>query len=357
MKNIITTIALSIVAVFVFSNSAQAEPAKILIVHSYESRHVCGFPQEIGVRKALLDSGFIEREDITIRRFLMDTKKTYTTKEQIAERGRLALKEVERFKPSVVVTVDDNAFKTVALPLLDRKDISVVFTGMNAQPEKYNRMKRFFRTWKSPEHNITGVYEKLHIVKALTVMKDINPSLKKIVAITDYTPTGNAITKQFEIELENNDTGVEVDIKRARNLEEYIALLKRINKDPDVGAIYPAALSLKSLKDGKTYTKGIFKKTLETSKKPEIALNFFFSKLGYFGTASVDFERMGYQAGEKVAAILKGKNAGDIPMESAKKYAIVFNRARAKMLGIKVPFDILTSADDVFDSIPLLEKK
>ncbi len=45
--------------------------------------------------------------------------------------------------------------------------------------------------------------------------------------------------------------------------------------------------------------------------------------------------------------------AGDLPIEDANKYAIVFNLARAKELGINIPFEILGAADFVYEEILL----
>ena len=62
---------------------------------------------------------------------------------------------------------------------------------------------------------------------------------------------------------------------------------------------------------------------------------------------------MGKQAGEKGAKILNGQKAGNLPIEDARKYAIVFNTERAKELGIQIPFEILGAADFVYDEIEL----
>jgi ABC-type uncharacterized transport system substrate-binding protein len=358
MKGFLFKIIMLVLLVIVIPLSLEAGPVRIFIVHSYEDRHVCGFPQEVGLRKALLDAGLIEGEDVIIRRFMMDTKRTYTTERQIQERGRLALEEIKRFRPMIVVTFDDNAFRTVGLSLVDREDVSVVFSGMNAQPEDYLKFRRYFESRQRPGHNITGVYEKMHIIHGLTVMKEILPRLRKVTAIIDTTPTGDAVVKQIRKELMENDTGVEMDIVRVSTIEEYESVLKKINDDRTVGAIYPIVLSLRSTRDGKIYThREIFRKTVEISRKPEIPGNFSFSMLGFFGSASVDFEKMGNQAGKKVVAIIRGEKPGNLPIEDAEKYAIVFNLARAKMLGIDIPLDILSSADKVYEEIPVLKGK
>lgn len=138
------------------------------------------------------------------------------------------------------------------------------------------------------------------------------------------------------------------ELRRVKDFDEYKALIEELNKDPHVRAIYPAALKLPT-SDGKTFAAGqIFDWTTKHSQKPEMALNYYFSKIGLFGGAAVDFTAMGYQAGKKAAEILAGKKAGDIPIENASDYAIVFNLKRARDLKINIPKPLLTAADHVY---------
>lgn len=333
------------------SAGAAADPVRVMIVHSYERDHVCGAPQADGVVAALSDAGWIDGKNLRIRSYHMDTKKTHTTPEAIREQAGIALQQVEEFAPKVVIVLDDNAIREVMLPLVDRNDLSVVFSGMNGQPEAYSEKTPFMRSRQRPGSNVTGVYEKLWVAKSLVVMnaalRNFDPS-SRVIGITDYSPTGNAITRQFELELARADLPVTWDLRRVGDFSEYTRLIEELNGDDGVVAIYPAALTLKTAA-GSTYTaKEIFAWTTANSKKPEMALNYFFAKTGLFGGAAVDFGAMGYLAGRKAARILEGEKAGDLPIEDAKDYAIVFNTGRADALGITIPDALLTAADHVY---------
>jgi putative ABC transport system substrate-binding protein len=348
---------LLIAAVLILSGQANSvapaggEMARVLVVHSYGSDHVCGRPQGEGVAEALAAGGWIAGENLELRSLFMDTKKVYTTPAAISERAQLALQEVEDFAPHLLVVLDDNAIREVMLPLVGRDDVSVVFSGMNGQPTDYDTKAKFLDSITHPGHNVTGVYEKLHLVKSLRVMAaalgDVGPN-DRVVGITDYSPTGNAITRQFEIELEGQPTALNWELRRVRDFEEYKALIREINQDPLVRAIYPAALKLDTA-SGETYAAGaIFDWTTQHSQKPEMALNYFFSKIGLFGGAAVDFTAMGRMAGTKAANILSGQPAGSIPIEDASDYAIVFNVDRASALNIAISQSLLTAADRVY---------
>ena len=68
--------------------SAQQEPARVMVVHSYDQHHICGAPQANGVVEALAAHGWRQGHNLVLDSFHMDTKKTYTTP---AARARRAL--------------------------------------------------------------------------------------------------------------------------------------------------------------------------------------------------------------------------------------------------------------------------
>ncbi|MES9851556.1 MAG: hypothetical protein ABW170_06950 [Candidatus Thiodiazotropha sp. L084R] len=77
---------LCIHTVFVY---AETSVAKILVVHSYGSTHVCGKPQGDGVARALAEHGWLQGENLELRSVFMDTKKTTPHLRQSANRGVL----------------------------------------------------------------------------------------------------------------------------------------------------------------------------------------------------------------------------------------------------------------------------
>ena len=332
------------------TSAAAQEVKRVYIAASYEKNHICGGPQEEGVIKGLNKTGWFEGMNLKIKRYYMDTKRKNTTPGAMKKEANIVFRQIKEFKPQALVVVDDNAFREVALPLAGDKDLPVVFSGMNGQPESYNAKKRFMDKRERPAGNITGVYEKLYVVRSMIVMKSAMTDLKgkKIVGITDYSPTGNALTAQFEIELKSKPKHIDWELKKVKDWQEYIRLIKKLNNDEETGAIYPVALSLQ-VSDSVTYTATeIFKWTIENSRKPEMALNYFFAKIGLFGGAAVDFKAMGFLAGKKAGQILNGKKPGNLSIEDAPDYAIVFNLKRARVLGINIPHPLLTAADHVY---------
>lgn len=341
---------INLISISFIGNALAQSPKKIIIVHSYEKNHICGQPQHDGVIKAMEESGWIVGKNIELSAYYMDTKRKNNTKALIARQASIAFQEIERFDPDVIVTLDDNAFKTVALPL-SGKPVNIVFSGMNGQPEDYNESSRFMQNRTKPGGNITGVYEKLHIREAVQVLATMH-RIKKTLILYDQSPTGEAIAKQVELELradkQTDPLPCAIAQKTILSWEMFRQTIDDINNSSEIGAFYLGTLLLKDA-SGNTHTANeIIDYVITNARKPAIGLNYAFIKLGLYGGASVDFFAMGKQAGKKVAEILAGASAGSLPIDDAQKVALVFNLARSEVLGIEIPSDILLAADEVF---------
>jgi putative tryptophan/tyrosine transport system substrate-binding protein len=55
------------------------------------------------------------------------------------------------------------------------------------------------------------------------------------------------------------------------------------------------------------------------------------------------------RAGAYAARIIKGAKPGDLPVEQADKFKLVINLKTAKQLGINVPANLLTLADELIE--------
>ncbi|ABA88307.1 ABC transporter, periplasmic substrate-binding protein [Syntrophotalea carbinolica DSM 2380] len=322
------------------SSAAKEEKFKIYIVQSYENDHVCGIPQEKGIR-AVLEKHFGKAVDI--RSHYMNTKTLNSSPARMRADAARAIAKIQHFKPDLVYTLDDNAFREVGLKLV-AKPYPVVFSGINKQPQEYNRSTRFLDPQGRPSRNITGVYEQLHLQTALNVMQEIQPDLRQVVALLDGTPTGQAIRKQLLHEIPEGDGHPRLTIRTVTTVTDYLREIKHINADPAVQAVYPVVLSIKDEQHRSIGFRDTLRIFLQNCRKPGIPVNFAFAKLGLFGGASVDFAAMGEQAGNMGVQLLQYKDIRQVPVESARKAVITFNTARAKMLGINIPDNMLASA-------------
>ncbi len=332
--------------------AAGNQPKNIFIVSSYERGEVCSLPQEDGLLEELARNGFIEHKNLTVRRYYMGTKRTHTSPAAMTAQGKKALQLIRQVQPDLVVILDDNAAREVMLPLVG-SGIPIVFSGLNQLPEVYNQKVRFMHSRQRPGYNVTGVCEKLQVVHPLSLIREIIPGLKKVVALVDRTPSGKAVVKQLEKETTGKALPVDFFIEQIGTWQELKEVIHRINSDPEIGAYYPVLTGL-GCETGKTCTATeIIPWLIEHCHKPDLALNYLYCRMGFFGGAAVDFRAMGAQAGAQAAKILNGTPAGNLPIEDAKRFAIVFNLKRARQLEITIPGEILGAADAIYNSLPL----
>lgn len=323
---------------------------RLFIVHSYEDGHICGQPQHDGALEVLAKAGWEQGSNLEVGVYHMDTKRKNNTPHLISQQALKAQKAIEIFQPDVVLTLDDNAFRTIALPA-SGSATQYVFSGLNGQPEMYDKRINFMENRFKPGNNITGVYEKLYIREAIKVLSNMY-NMDTVLFLGDESPTGKAIRKQVELELTvNNDLQpllCKIKQRTIHTWEEFTETINSTNEDPTIDAFYLGTLLLKD-SEGKTYTApDIIEYTLAHANKPAIGLNYAFIKLGLYGGATVDFFAMGQLAGQKIAEIFNGEKAGNVSIEDAPRVALVFNLQRAEELGMIIPADILMAADEVF---------
>jgi putative ABC transport system substrate-binding protein len=60
-----------------------------------------------------------------------------------------------------------------------------------------------------------------------------------------------------------------------------------------------------------------------------------------------DWSALRRQSARFVDRILKGANAGDLPVELPSKYELIINRKTASALGLNIPLALLQRADEV----------
>jgi len=328
---------------------------KVFFAHSYDPEDVCGQPQDEGAVAMFEKLGYKEGVNLKIYRFYMDTKRTYTTPEQMKMRGEMAREEIKKVDPDVIMVFDDDAAREVMLPLLDTK-YPIVFSGMNAPIEVYDEKVDLMETREHPGHNVTGVLELLRIAESVKLFQEFLP-LKKFLFISDTAPVGKAIRAGFLTELESyrGKFPAEVEMYEVGLFEDYQKIILEANEKKDIDAIFPICVSL-GTKDGRRVSpKEIVAWTLKNSLKPDIAPTFFFAQFGYLGGVTIDFPTLGGQAAVKAVRILRGENPGEIPIEEAARYTftIAINLARADQLGIEIPLEILGMAGQVYKTMNL----
>lgn len=306
-----------------------AEPIRILHVMSYHSPWRWTDGQFDGFKAGL---GDVPAE---YRVFQLDTKR-WSSSEQKAERGKLARDLVEAWKPDLIYTSDDDAQDLVTKHYLNTP-IKNVFSGVNKSPEHYGFDKA---------NNITGVIEHEHFAESVRLLKNIVPSLKRLVVVLD----DDAMWQPVVARMKAAALPAGVSIVGWETIKTYADYKARVAAYPNV-ADGIALIGIFNFKDaaGKNVPyQEVLRWTAENSTLPD--LGFWIDRVHY-GTlvaVTVSEREQGLAAGKLARTILMdGKSPSTLPMLPTSKGLPVISLARAKKLGITVRSEQLLSAEVV----------
>lgn len=126
---------------------------RLLILHSYDTSYSWTRDVDVGIRRVL--GG---RNDYVVRWYYMDTKRHPWTEYKVNE-GKAVIKLVERWQPSVVVAIDDDAHEYAMKYFVNDPKVKIVFAGLSAEPSQYGYDKA---------SNVTGILER----KPFAALKD-----------------------------------------------------------------------------------------------------------------------------------------------------------------------------------------
>ena len=115
---------------------------RVFILHSYDDQ----YPWTHTLHEAI--KSVFESSHLTEMTFYMDTKRHASEAEKFAT-AQVAKLNIDKFKPDVVITSDDDAVKYVLMPYYKNSNIPFIFCGVNWDASVYGL----------PYHNATGMLE------------------------------------------------------------------------------------------------------------------------------------------------------------------------------------------------------
>jgi ABC-type uncharacterized transport system substrate-binding protein len=168
-----------IVGLFVYFVHYRMHLPSILIVHSYHTDY--GWVEQIneGLRRILG-----KRADVNVYWQYMNTKNhpTFSYKQKA---GLEVRQRISRLKPTVIITIDDDAQEFVGKFYINDPHIAIVFCGVNGNPQTYLYDKA---------NNVTGILERLPLdavkeVIPYLVAPTLEPSAIKVINLGDLSKT------------------------------------------------------------------------------------------------------------------------------------------------------------------------
>lgn len=326
MKPILRTIGIIFITLMICSPAIAAK--KVLLVHSYYSDYPWVNDITTGVKKGLEGSG------AELEIFYMDTKRK-TSEEWKIEAGQLAMKKVEEYKPDLIITADDNAQQYFG-KYYNGKDIPVVFTGVNDDLSKYGY----------PSSNAIGVIQKAIFAESIELLLRIKPDVKKIAVISDDGETSTAILnymKTLKVPVQV------VSFDQPSTFAEWKALITKYQTTVDAIAVNLYQTVKEAIGQDSLPQKIIMDWTMEHNKLPTIG---FFPDAfddGILCGIAESGEVQGYEAAKIAVQILQGKKPTDFQVVIPTKGLVIINMKTAEKLGIKIPFDVIESANKIIE--------
>jgi len=172
-----------VLLLFVFLIVTNLKKPRVLVLHSYSLNFSWARDINVGIDRVL------KKKPYAMRWHYMDTKR-HPTVAYKKKAGETARKMIKQWNPDVIIAVDDNAQKFVAMHFNNDKSIKIVFTGVNASVKTYGYDKA---------ENVTGILERIPFNEFREVFTQIlPPSQRKIVHISDASITSKLIHKELE---------------------------------------------------------------------------------------------------------------------------------------------------------------
>ncbi len=322
----------------------EAKQFRMFVVSSYHPEYLWSQETHQGVCAGLLDFDFldnkqqveeytrhnyVESSKAVIKKAWMDTKRRSSEAEIASTTVRL-VKEIDEFKPDLLLLGDDNAANYLGNQYLNTR-IPVVFWGINGLPLKYGLVQSL----KKPGHNVTGVYQSGYSQECVEFLKKLVPTVETFAMLSDESETGKSMVKNLgklaaagKLPLKLVGTIV------TDSFSDWQAGALRLQKKADAFFVAThgtlkddTGKPVDHLQAGAWYLRHV--------KKPDCAPAKHFVEEGILLSVDDSGFKQGYEAVRIASQILQeGKDPGNIPVYAPERGTMSLNRQRARMLGI-----------------------
>jgi putative ABC transport system substrate-binding protein len=201
----------------------------------------------------------------------------------------------------------------------------------------------FVASLARPGGNITGfaTYEQAIAVKWLELLKEIAPSVVRVIVVYDPANPSSAGYVR-EIESRAPSFAVQVSVTPVRDADEIEHAVTAFASEPNGGLIVLASPVTA------THRKLIISLAAQHRLPAAHPFRYFplSGGLASYGVDTIDLHR---RAAGYVDRILRGERPGELPVQQADKFELVINLKTAKALGIDVPVSLLARTDEVIE--------
>ena len=242
--------------------------------------------------------------------------------------------ELARLPVDVIVAVSSPAVQAARTAT---GTIPIVAIDLETDPVA----KGFVASLARPGKNITGLFLDLPELngKRLELLRELVPRLSRVAVLWDPS-LDPAPLKAAEAAARTASVVLHVASARRRaDLDQAL----RAAMQQHAGAVMVIQSPMFDV-----YAKDVADLAVQ-HRLPSIAVFKLFAELGGLMSYGPDIEALFAQTANYVDRILKGAQAGDLPIERPARFDMVINMKTAKALGLTIPQSLLLRADRVID--------
>jgi putative ABC transport system substrate-binding protein len=293
--------------------SAESDPASKSLVTTFEKR--------------LQELGWVVGRNVEIQ---------YRRSAGDADLTRTYAKELIGMRPDVILAQSNTSM--LALHRESAK-VPIVFV-MVSDPVGQGYVDSLSR----PGHNVTGFtpFDPSLGSKWPSLLKEIAPSTEHIGAIFNPEPGNNSAAFLKPMEAVSSSLGIKSIVTPQGESADIERTISALGQKPNSGLVF--------LPDALTYARRESIIALIAQQRlPAIYPLRQFVVAGGLMSYGVDINGLVRQSASYVDRILKGEKPADLPVQAPTKFELIINMKTAKMLGLEVPSQLLTLADELIE--------
>ncbi len=315
-RQIIIVIFLAIFISFLVTNNVMKP--RIMILQSYSPDFAWSKDIDVGIDRIL------KGKPVLIRRYYLDTKRN-PERDYMVRAGAAAIFNIRKWKPDVLIAVDDDAQEYVAKYFINEPNMSIVFNGVNGTAEQYGYDKA---------ENVTGVLERVPFQAVQEVFEDINPK-GHFIHICDNSDTSRYI--QEELETFNWSPLNLIATKRCPTFADWQKVVIKANQEADFLLI----THYHTIKDAMGNTmkpKDVIDWTRAHTTIPLIGCwDFFVADGGALSISVSPYEQGELSAKMAIDIIEHHRRAKDIPITRNTLFTVSLRGSELKKNNIRIP--------------------
>ncbi|PRY90690.1 ABC transporter substrate-binding protein [Mongoliibacter ruber] len=283
-------------------NHDQKEEDKLNII--YVNSYHPGYEPSDNILNGFKDK--INQVEHSLEIIYMDTKK-HTSSHFADSIGNAIVNKVVDKSPDFLVISDDPAMKYVAMPVLGKSNIKILFSGVNWSLDEYDIDGK----------QVSGVLEFLPVDSFVDFVKSSQYQyLEKVSVLTEDSLSELKSAKFIKEILEN--AGFEVDYYFTDNYADWSTEFRRLNEKQTLICL-PTNGAIKDWDQ-----KDALKLVSTSTKVPTFSFDSFMMDFVTMGFIKNE-EEMGRKKGEMLIEVHEGKDIREIPVSRNYEYELKSN--------------------------------